>query len=188
MYFLHILQNIKLCLLLWMTSYYMGLKAAKPSTALRNQELSGPSGMWILKKGWAFSSTHWLASLLVSVRFSFHKMKKEETEKFNLYSQTSHFCFPCWKKNNTKRNQTCVPETWLMLFLFFLIVGVIIVWQSLPKNPASWITLDDHKLQFCYYKKHYFFLLQKKCMPILSPLVPLSPQRHQYRCCLLIFY
>jgi len=75
----------------------MGLKAAKPYTALRNQELSGPSGMRIWeRKGRAFFFTHCLLSFYCVWGCShFARWKKEETEKFNIHRKTSQFCFLC---------------------------------------------------------------------------------------------
>lgn len=93
-YFLHTLRITKSLgsantVPLWMTSHCnefhcMRLKAAKPYSALRT-----PRTLWhvTLRKGWAFFFAHWLVFLLVSTKFSFHKMKKK------LKRQTSYFCF-----------------------------------------------------------------------------------------------
>lgn len=171
---------------LWMTSYcnefhYMELKAPKPYTALRNWELSGPSAMWILeRKGWAFFFAYSLSFYWVWGCSHFTRRTKKKLKSsiyagrlllsmLNIYVRIYRY-----KRRNQIWGRICVPKVWLTLFFFK--IGIIIVWQSVPKNPASCTTLDNHKLQqFHYYKRLFFFLSQKKCMPVASPLEPLFP-------------
>lgn len=100
-YLLNILQIIKSSLLKYKHNAFLddsilqwvSLYEAKSCQALYSSEkLRTLRTLWPvnLRKGWAFFFAHWLVFLSVSMRFSFHKMKKK------LKSPTSYFCFFFW--------------------------------------------------------------------------------------------